>query len=198
MRARFLAIACFLLAFAFSAGAQSYSIELGTGIYPIYMNSWTAPSSAVKDKLAAKGQAAVGPDYYPVLSLTGVMRISRRSEHILTLGSTWCHHQVMQYPESGGIDPEGRPRYNLKEGTLVGWMESSPQFSITWQWRHLWTPDRPVILYSGVGIGLAGLVPIPDLTPFGLRFGGPHLYGFAELTLGPVATLAHGGIGWRF
>lgn len=211
MRARFLIITCLCLASAFSAGAQqqqsaypqfqkSYSIELGTGIQPFYMNSWTAPSGLVKDRLAAKGQRPASPYYFPVLSLTGVMRISRRSEHILTFGSTWCHHQVMQYAESGGVDPEGKPRYNTAEkGTLVGWMESSPQFSLTWQWRHLWTPDRKVVLYTGVGLGLCmEFVPVPDVTPIGLRFGGTHLYGFAELTLGPVATLAHGGLGWRF
>lgn len=209
MNVRFMAIACLCLASAFSAGAQqeqsvipqfqkSYSIELGTGIQPFYMNSWTAPSDAVKDRLAAKGQRPAWPYYYPVISLTGVMRVSRKSEHILTLGSTWCHHQVMQYAESGGVDPEGKPRYNTKESTIIGWMDSSAMFSLTWQWRHLWTPDRPVVLYSGLGIGLVMLTPVPDLTPFGLRFGGTHLYGFAELTLGPVATLAHGGLGWRF
>lgn len=221
MRPRFLTITLFLVT-AFSAAAQeepqeatkfnkTYSIELGTGLQPFYMNGWVTPSSYVKDELAKKGQSTSGPYSYPVLSLTGVMRISRRSEHILTLGTTWCHHQIVQYPESGGFDPEGKPRYNSKEGEIVGWANTSFEYSITWQWRHLWTPDRLIVLYTGVGLGVYSeriyamgghiplpVVPVPDVTPLGLRIGGEHFYGFAEATFGPIATLAHGGLGWRF
>ncbi len=224
MRPRFL-VAVLFLATALSAAAQeepqeatrfnkTYSIELGTGIQPFYMNGWVTPSSYVKDELAKKGQSPAGPYSYPVLSLTGVMRISRRSEHILTLGTTWCHHQIVQYPESGGFDPEGRPRYDVRNGngTIIGSANTSFEYSITWQWRHLWTPERLIVLYTGVGLGVYSeriyamggylhlpMVPIPDVTPLGLRFGGSrHIYGFAEVTFGPIATLAHGGLGWRF
>ena len=208
---RFLAAVLFL-ASALSATAQeepqeapainkTYSIELGTGIQPFYMNGWTTPSASVKDEFAKNGQAPAGPYSYPVLSLTGVMRISRRSEHILTAGATWCHHQIKQFPKSGGIDPDGNPRYDIRgEGTLIGWTNSSQKFSITWQWRHLWTPDRLIVLYTGVGLGcvIYPFTPIPDITPLGFRIGRNHFYGFAEITFGPVATLAHGGLGWKF
>ena len=219
MRPHILTAAVLLLALSLPAAAQeeatqfkkTYSIELGTGIQPFYMNSWTAPSSQVKDEYAQKGQCPEGPYSYPVASLTGVMRISRRSEHILTLGTTWCHHKVVQYPESGGYDPKGNPRYKIENGTTIGYANTSFEYSITWQWRHLWTPDKLVVLYTGVGLGVYSehvyamgghiplpVVPVPDVTPLGLRFGGKHFYGYAEATLGPVATLAHGGLGWRF
>ena len=89
MRPHILSAAVLLLALSLPAAAQeeatqfkkTYSIELGTGIQPFYMNSWTAPSSGVKDEYAQKGQCPEGPYSYPVASLTGVMRISRRSEH---------------------------------------------------------------------------------------------------------------------
>lgn len=214
MKPRFL-VAVLFLATAVSAVAQeepqeapkfnkTYSIELGTGIQPVYMNTFNTPSSWVKEQYADKGQKAVGPYRYPVISLTGVIRVSRRSEHILTLGTTWCHHQILQYPwQTGGFDPEGKPRYNFSaEGTIVGSANNTQRYSITWQWRHLWTPDRLIVLYSGLGLGIVfssnAHLPLPALTPLGLRIGGKHFYGFAEATVGPYATLAHGGLGWRF
>ena len=56
-------------------------------------------------------------------------------------------------------------------------------------------------MYSALGVGLTtatSLVPLPGITPIAVRFGGEHLYFFAEATLGPIATLGHGGIGWKF
>ena len=209
MRARLLAAALLLTvapaAFsqeeeaALPAFRKSYSIELGTGLPPLHMS--LMPSRAVKDAYAQKGQSVSSRQtFYPVISLTGTVRTSRKSEHTLTAGLSWCFHPVTRYGVFG-TDPDGKPRYDLSDGSPAGWEHSSPVFTFTWHWRHLWNPDGKVVAYSGVGAGfpfMDGLFPLPSVTPIAIRFGGAHLYGFAECTLGPVASILHAGLGWKF
>lgn len=181
--------------------SMSYSIEAGTGIQPLQM--LLAGDRAVREALAPKGQDIDSQGgFYPVINLTGVIRSGHRTEFTLTAGASWYHHKVIQYPVFG-TDPEGRPRYDLKNGTPAGWKDSIPTYSLTLQWRHLWNPDNDFTVYTALGAGVVtrrsfGFVPLPSLTPVAFRYGGKHFYAFAELTLGTLASIAHGGLGWHF
>lgn len=177
-----------------------FSLELGTGLQPLHME--LSPTVDRREALAAKGQEVNREGaFYPVISLSGVWRLKPRTELLLTGGVSWCHHRLTQY-DSFGTDPSGRPRYNLSQGRDAGWTNSSPFFTLTVQYRHLWNPDAAVKLHSGAGLGVvfntSGALILPELTPIGLRYGGRHIYGFVELTLGPVASIVHGGLGWAF
>lgn len=69
---------------------KSYSIELGTGLPPLHMS--LMPSDDVMRAYAQKGQAvSKRQTFYPVISVTGVVRTSRKSEHTLTAGLSWCY-----------------------------------------------------------------------------------------------------------
>lgn len=188
-----------LWASALAQEKPSWSVELGTGFRPLHMIS--APSRDRYMQLADWGQGIeMDGACFPVLDLTAVLRSHRKTEHCLTLGVAWCHHRLTQYPPFG-TDPAGKPRYDLEKGTPAGWTDSAFSFAVTYQWRHIWNPDKPVLLYSGLGVGIVSgsrVSVFPSLTPIGLRIGGRHLYGFAECMAGPLATALHGGLGWRF
>lgn len=212
MRLRTILAAAVVLATATAVSAQehgrsrlpypkSYAIELGTGIQPLHMTF--IPTYRYEAEIADKGQAVSSEDaFYPVASLTGVMRTRPRTEFTLTAGASWHHHRNKQCSVFG-TDPEGKPRYNLNDWTYTEWMDSEPVFTLTFQWRHLWNPQNAFTVYTALGAGLViptsmELAPMPSLTPVAFRYGGRHFYGFAELTLGTLATIVHGGFGWRF
>lgn len=208
MRARlFIAVAAlFWLAAAASAQqkpvyGKSFSLELGTGLQPLHMTF--IPSYGYEGKLADKGQAVSSEgSFYPVLSLTGVMRTRPKTEFTASAGASWYHHRNKQCSVFG-TDPEGKPRYNLNDWTYTEWMDSEPVFTFTFQWRHLYNPQNAFVLYTAIGAGLViptsmEIAPVPSLTPIAFRYGGRHFYGFAEFTLGPLAGLVHGGLGWSF
>ena len=183
---------------------RSLSLEVGTGIAPAHMYViYMSLSYERRSEFAQYGQDAdMDNAYYPEVDLSLVWRTSERWEHAFTAGVSWCHHQVLQYEEFG-IDPQGRPRYNLYNGTPAGWADSSPFASITWQARYLYNPQAKVQMYSGIGLGIVtdlrtGAVPLPAITLFGIRYTTPHFYFFAEEPLNPIAILAHGGLGWKF
>lgn len=191
------------LAACVTAYAQypSFSMELGTGITPLHM-SLVSMNRAANEELAQYGQQLGNTEGYntPVLSLSGVWRFARRSEMLLTAGLAWRISPVIQYPEFG-VDPEGKPRYLVQDGTEIGWKSHSFVPSINLIYRHLWNPDHLVVAYSGAGWGFTTAtewIPLPTLVPIAFRIGGRHFYTFLELMVGPVATLAHGGLAWRF
>lgn len=206
MRAPFL-IAAALLCWAGIAQAQvpypypkSFSIELGTGLPPLH-TSLLAPSRSVREQLAQSGQDInLTGAFYPVINLTGIYRSTLHSEYTLNLGVSWCHHRVTQYSVFG-TDPKGQPRYDLDDGSPAGWKDSTPIGTLTFQYRYLYNPHRPVVVYSALGFGFSthtSYLPLPSLTPIAARYGGEHFYGFLECTLGPLASFVHGGLGWRF
>lgn len=198
-----------LLAAVSSAFAQekpvyqkTFSVEVGTGIMPLHMTF--SPSREVETAYAKKGQS-IGTGgaaaKYPVIDITGVIQSAHHHEFTLSAGVSWCHHKVYQH-STWGIDPNGEPRYNLNDKTPIGWADSSPFFSLTSHWRYLWNPSSSAVIYSGLGLGLvmeaSGCAPIPSVIPIALRYGGKHFYGYLENMIGPMATLIHGGLGWRF
>ena len=178
---------------------KSFSLEAGTGIQPLYMSDY--PKYGVQKRLEADGVAPVADGcFHPVVTLSGVFRTAVKTEFTVSAGVSWNHNRLMKYPVFG-TDPYGQPRYNLDEGTPAGTLDSSPEFSLLLQYRHLWNPQNAVLLYSGFGAGLStamGFMPVPSLTPIALRVGGEHVYGFVEGTVSILATFVHGGIGWRF
>ena len=178
---------------------RTYSIEIGTGYRPLHMALY--PTSAEEEAYAELGQSVyMGDARYPVFSLSGAMRASRRSEYVIAAGVSWCHHQLTQY-STFGIDPDGKPRYDLNDGKPAGWANSKPFATLTFRYRQIWTPGSAVELYTGVGMGLSSrtsFIPLPDITPIGARCGWEHLYFYLECTFSPVASFGHGGLGWRF
>lgn len=203
MKAHLMA-ALLLLGISTAASAQndtlfrkSFSLEVGTGLCPLHM---LGAASAAQSALASQGQDVNrNGAFYPVFSLTGVLRTGPKTEHKLTGGVSWYQHRVIQYP-AFGTDPKGDPRYDLSDGSPAGWKASSPIFTLTWNWRYVWLPAGDVELYSGFGAGIAigkTPIPLPSITPIAFRFGGTRFYGFAECTMGPVASIVHFGMGWR-
>ncbi|MBO6169770.1 MAG: hypothetical protein J6O51_07335 [Bacteroidales bacterium] len=176
---------------------KSFSIELGSGIKPLHMTM--SPSRDVRYKLGEEGKAVdMSRAYYPVITVTGAWRFREHSELALTGEASWSHHKVIQYGIFG-TDPEGKPRYDLNNSTPAGWKNSTLIPSLTFRYRYLWNPYAKVVAYSGVGVGfIPTFFPIPEILPIAARYGGNHFYGFAELTMGPVASYVHLGLGWRF
>ena len=207
MKLRLLIAAAALLGAIGSASAQepgafgkSYSIELSTGLPPLHMTF--APTWEEEYAWAQKGQGMNSEGgFYPVINVTGVLRPRLKTEFTLTAGTSWYHHRITQY-STFGIDPEGKDRYNLKDGHPAGWKDSGRSYSLTFQWRHLWNPEKAFSMYTALGAGLVyfdgDCVPLPSLTPIAFRYGGRHFYAFTELTLGTMASLVQGGLGWRF
>lgn len=202
------AVFSFFLTVALTASAQEvsnkfqkmWSVEIGTGVQPLHMT--LSPSREVEKEFANQGQTISGEgSFYPVMDITGVLRTAPRHEFTLSAGASWYHHRLYQHA-AFGIDPNGNLRYSLEDKTLMdGWKDSSPIFSLTFHWRFIWNPDDAVTVYSGLGLGLVTtdiVSPVPSVIPIAFRYGGRHFYFFLENMLGPMATLAHGGLGWRF
>lgn len=175
---------------------KTFSLEIGTGFQPLHA-SLLLPSSSEEKALAEVGQEP-GEGVYPTFSLTALWRTAYRWEMCLTGGITWFHYRLIQY-EQFGIDPYGKPRYDLtKSSEAAGWKDSSPVVTLTFQARCIWNPEAKVNVYTAIGGGLLEWLPIPSLTPVGLRYGGKHIYAFVEIPFSPIATLVHGGLGWKF
>ena len=183
---------------------RTWSIEIGVGIIPYHMTM--IPTRAIKEELAQFGQqpgTIINP-YGPAFSVSGAYRVRRWTELRFTVGASWRYYELIQYSVFG-TDPDGKPRYDLSDGHYLK-TTSASVFSFTLQCFHIWNPGRTAELYSGGGLGfIAGKgnpltepIPLPELTPIGVRVGGRHLYGFTELTIGPIASLVHGGVGCRF
>lgn len=200
MKTHILVVAA-LLAWGSAAYAYDgrFSIEVGTGLQPLHMT--LAPTHAEEMALAELGQLALDSgSFCPVISLTGVWSLSPHWELCATGGISWKHFEYMQYP-TFGTGPSGEPRYNLRNGKKAGWKASKPVPSLTAQARFIWSPNWKVTVYSALGLGFTSVTeiyPMPEITPIALRFGKEHFYTFAEATIGPIATFAHIGFGWRF
>lgn len=213
MRVRFLSV-LILLGMAVTAFAQvpeppvrvhrhrslpaptQFSLELGTGYPPLHTLLLQNRSHVLSDV----GQdASVGMSHFSVVSLSGVFRRNWRTEFVLTAGLSWVPFQITQYG-TFGIDPDGNPRYDLDIVEDV-WKESVYEPSLIVSCRHIFNPGGTVEWYSGLSLGLVymnELTVLPGVTVIGLRWAGEHAYLFAENTYSPVATLVHGGLGWRF
>ena len=145
---------------------KSFSLEIGAAPGPLHMQA--GPSWKEKKDLAEQGQEAFTHDIIPpAVSLSAVWRTGYRWETLVTGCFSWIHAPVTQY-ETFGIDPQGKPRYDLTKGTPAGWKNMFPTGSITVQWRVFWNPQWKVQPYSGFGAGLSTAtewIPLPSLVP---------------------------------
>ena len=217
MKTRFLFVAALIfctVTISFAAKAQesesfrkSFSLELGAGIFPFHATLGDA-GRAEEAEYAKLGQRISSSDKIaPAFSLSEVWRTGEHWEFCLTEGVSWKWQNVTQYGVFG-TDPNGDPRYDLTKVTDTWVKASKPVFSLTAQVRFIWSPNWKVTVYSATEIGISSnlfayfytplSVPLPGITPVAVRYGGKHLYGFAELILGPIASFGHGGLGWRF
>ena len=185
-----------------------FSLELATGPAPIH-TLLEANGTKYDKSLAQQGkQPDMDGAWMPALSLSAAWRTSLRWEMVLTGGISWCHHKVTQYG-TFGIDPQGNPRYNLKDPHPDGWRNSAPIGTLFFQARRFWNPTQKVKLYSAFGGGivlggknhyfsdsLVGIVP--SITPIAVRFGTGPLKFFIEHTYSPAATGFDLGLGWTF
>lgn len=178
---------------------SDFSIELGTGLMPLHMILVSVEERNGRT-LAEQGLRPVTENAsYPVITLSEVWRISSRMEICLTEGASWMVCDLFKY-EQFGYDPAGNPRYDLLKHSPAGRVSSRAALSLTARMRFIWSPRWRVTVYSDVGLGFTsviGFVPIPEITPMGLRYGNHRIYGFVESTLGPYASLIHGGLGCK-
>lgn len=181
---------------------KTFSLEVGVAPGPLHMQShFISPSWEEEKALAELGQAASSNNaFHPSVSLSGVWRTGYRWETVATAGVSWSICRITQY-DSFGIDPEGKPRYDLTKGTPAGWKALSPVASLTVQCRVFWNPRWKVQAYSAFGAGFSTrteFLPLPSFIPAGVRLGGGPLYFYAETGFTPFSSFLHGGLGWRF
>ena len=210
MKARLLALTTLML-WGISAFAQEddpfpvpfqrkFSVEIGIGPAPFHM-ALVSPAWEFKQALAEEGKNITSIDrMYPAFSLSGVWHPFAHWEYVLTASASWRPYQITRYEEFG-IDPQGKPRYDLTKGTPDG-KRHYPGVAVFFEARVYWNPAWRVKMYSAFGSGLftdgSGLTPVPSLTPVALRINAGSLYFFVEDTLSPAATLLHLGLGWTF
>ena len=181
-----------------------HALEIGGGPAPLPQQMglhFVFPTAAREAELAEMGRRARSAGaWFPALNLAWVFRRNEKWEVAVSAGLSWSNYEVYQYA-TFGTDPAGKPRYDLSEGDLIGRENGRFTGAISVTWRRTWLSRGIFDLYSGVGFGFGTTtlyIPLPELTPVGIRLGGRHFYGFAEATVGPLATFGHGGIGWRF
>ena len=183
----------------------SFSVEAGAAPGPLHMHiRHVSPTREAEAEQADLGRKPIKNDrYYPAFTLSGVLRIHEWGEVVLTAGVSWSHSRVIQY-ETFGIDPQGKPRFDLTKSAPAGWVDLSPAYSLTLQGRAFWYPEMRVQLYSAYGLGITTIdtihqyTPSVSLIPIGCRFGGRHLYLYAEAGFTPFASYIHGGAGYAF
>ena len=188
---------------------RQFSLEAAAGIAPLHtiLNNNTL---RLDRSLADQGQEP-GYDgaWMPAMSLSAVWNTAPRWEMVLTGGLSWCHFPVVQYG-AFGIDPKGKPRYDLSNRHPAGWKDAAWAAALFFQARRIWNPGRKVTLYSAFGGGMVLqfdrfhwsdnvlLAPVPSITPIAVRFGTGHLTFFLENTYSPAATMLDAGLGWTF
>ena len=215
MKARFLTLVALAL-LGVTARAQElepeepflpyFSLEIGTGIAPIHTLVSQSGLSWNHD-IADKGLSPKDSPWSPAFSLSAAWHPTLKWEFVLTGGISWCHYKVIQY-DTFGVDPQGRPRYDLDDPRESYRINSETAYALFFQARRFWNPTQKVKLYSAVGFGFytdkkpstdrGRLTPVPSLTPIAVRFGTGPLKFFIENTYSPAATAWNMGLGWTF
>lgn len=209
MKARLLALAALML-WGASAFAQEdidppfspyFTLEIGSGMAPLHTlanGAW-----ALGGDIYPEGTRADGGHYWcPSFSVSAAWHTTLKWEWVVTAGFSWVHHRMIQY-DTFGIDPEGRPRYDLSAPHDIGTGDSLYAPAFFTQVRRFWNPTQKVKLYSAVGIGYVvdpsdAFGVVPSFTPIAVRFGTGHLKFFIENAITPAATLLDFGLGWTF
>lgn len=180
---------------------RSFSLEAGAGFMPIH--NLLTNTDPIDRSLASVGQTTDNKSTV-ALSITGVFNCSPKWSIALKCGVSWFNCDVIQYPVFG-IDPSDKPRYLLDYNQA----EKIDRISTSWSWtttlmfRHIWNPPNVIQTYSEIGLGaIFGNADrtylLPGITPVGIRICFSHFYLYAENTFSPIATMFHGGVGWKF
>lgn len=197
-----LIILLILFSAGFSAWAQSFSVEVGTGLPSLFTQFPTLDKEGV---FSARGQKAKYK-WTPTADVSVVWLATSRWEFALSCGYAQRLYEVTQYQEFG-IDPYGQTRYDYsRPGQPLGTKGLKPVETLFFQGRYVWNlvlDGIDSVIYSSLGAGIMtdlddAVIPVMGITPFAFRISGTHFYFFAEATLSPLATFAHGGFGWRF
>lgn len=198
-----LTILLILFSAGFASRAQSFSVEVGTGIPSLFTQF---PSLDEEGVFSQRGQKAKYK-CTPTADVSVVWLTTSRWEFALSCGYSQRLYEVTQYPEFG-IDPYGQIRYDYsKLGQPLGTKGLKPVETLFIQGRYVWGEvseiDGCVDFYFSFGTGVMtnlddAVIPVIGLTPFAFRISVTHFYFFAEATVSPLATFAHGGFGWRF
>ena len=115
----------------------------------------------------------------------------------------WVYSKY-SYPKKGE-DENGNPLFDWKgdrenRGVHYDLRGVMPSVML----RYYWLARKSSFqMYSAGGLayipeGFDSIPLFPTITPLGVRFGGRHWYGVAELTAGTTATLFLAGAGYRF
>ena len=126
---------------------KQFSVEIATGLPPIHTLLEVNGTKYDKSFAREGKEPDMNGAWMPALSVSAVWKTAPRWEMVLTGGVSWCHHKVIQYG-TFGIDPQGNPRYNLKDPHPDGWRDSAPIGALFFQARCFWNPTQKVKLYS--------------------------------------------------
>ena len=185
---------------------KSFAIEAGAGFAPVHM-FLAYPSAREEREFADKGQRVTeSSPLTPSFSLSAIWRTGEKSELVLALSASRMRYSITQYSVFG-IDPDGKPRYDLSDGKEVGRTHSPVSTSLSACYRRLWLRDGHWTVYYAIALGLVhtpdkGPGPhvnvMPGFAPLGMRYGWQNLYACVELGFTPAASLIAAGIGWKF
>ena len=186
---------------------KSFAIEAGAGFAPVHM-FLAYPSAREERAFAENGQRVTESRLLrtPSFSLSAIWRTGEKSELVLALSATRMRYSITQYSVFG-IDPDGKPRYDLNDSKDAGRTHSPVSTSLSACYRRLWLRDGHWTVYSAIALGLVhtpdkGPGPhvnvMPGFAPLGMRYGWQNLYACVELGFTPAASLSAAGIGWKF
>ena len=193
MKKTFLTIIIFLTACAMAHAQQEsrHALEITTG-----PKSLAAELAFPSHDKVDPGVVSVKEYYQPVLSIGWTYAWKERWEMSLMASATMTWYDTKAYPlvklpdGSSEIDTEGE-LYVTRDFTVV------PAISV--DFRYKWLDRRNVEMYSGIGLGVSLVLPLPYIyiAPIGIKAGGGRVYGIAELNFSPHNTFAMAGIGVR-
>jgi len=185
---------------------KNFAIEAGIGPAPLHMV--LLPTAREERAFAENGQEAIGSRllYTPSFSLSAVWRTGEKTEVVLSMSASRVRYSITQYGVFG-IDPDGKPRYDLNDGKDAGQAYSPVSTALNACLRGMWIRDGHWTGYSAIGLGLVcipdkgakpDIYPLPTVIPFGMRYGWKHFYACVETGFSLSASLLTAGVGWKF
>ena len=184
--------------------AHRHSIEITSGQAPLRATMFGPDNfdSSLSWEYDQRGQAA-SVDWCPSINLAYAFAIDERWELHVIANYSLMRCSVRQYPAMENVGmTTGEKQWDWHAKPVSVWKENIKEsvavmVDLRWKWFR-WENGA---LYSALGAGLPIVenpVPTPYITPIGVRIGGKHVYGLAELNLSSAATLGLAGIGIRF
>ncbi len=174
-----------------------HAIELTSGPAS-FVSRWMIPNKPI---LISDGRDISGVVIVPV-NLGYTFSFCERWEFNAILNYSWVGYTINQYPDSSGA-------YDRSATPVISTRETRHVFSLSTDMRWKWLRRDYFSLYSALGLGIstkgsysfAGAelpLPLPYVTPIGIKAGGKQFYGITELTISPSASFVLAGVGYRF